>query len=206
MAIHEFRIDPGSLVGQVVLSPYEGWAQEAHGGLWARTPNPNEPATGDDTIAHRNYAAIGHRVDFGLRELTIPDPPVWDSASATVQQQDDDGVWYWLWDRARGPVAEFCRHPWQGGDLIVWRNTMPPGTPNVWPPGVAGWRPHRSHPSGWSHWSQPSGAHDSYPLAFIVAHDDRYAESMVADNVWEPFAPGIGANIWREVDVNGTPL
>ena len=43
-------------------------------------------------------------------------------------------------------------------------------------------------------WVAPSGAHDSYPLGWIVAHAGKEWESLVTGNVWEP-----GVSGWREV-------
>lgn len=42
-------------------------------------------------------------------------------------------------------------------------------------------------------WRQPQGAHDAYPLGWVVAHRDALWESLVAGNVWEP-----GVSGWRQ--------
>ena len=42
-------------------------------------------------------------------------------------------------------------------------------------------------------WTQPVGAHDSYPLGWEVTHDGKDWTSLVAHNVWTPGATG-----WRE--------
>lgn len=42
-------------------------------------------------------------------------------------------------------------------------------------------------------WRQPTGAHDAYPLGWIVSHNGKQWESTVAGNVWEP-----GVSGWRE--------
>jgi hypothetical protein len=52
-------------------------------------------------------------------------------------------------------------------------------------------------------WVQPSGAHDAYPIGAKVTHNGATWESMVANNSWEPGAPGIGDTIWREVPPAG---
>lgn len=43
-------------------------------------------------------------------------------------------------------------------------------------------------------WVQPTGAHDAYALAAVVAHNGKTWESTVKDNVWEPGVYG-----WKEV-------
>lgn len=50
-------------------------------------------------------------------------------------------------------------------------------------------------------WSQPSGAHDSYPVKWVVSHKGKKWESMVTGNVWEPGTTG-----WREVSKDGAPM
>lgn len=35
-------------------------------------------------------------------------------------------------------------------------------------------------------WVQPTGAHDAYPLQWVVAHDGTVWESLVSGNVWMP--------------------
>ena len=42
-------------------------------------------------------------------------------------------------------------------------------------------------------WVQPTGAHDAYPLGWVVAHDGTVWESLVSGNVWMP-----GVSGWRE--------
>lgn len=43
-------------------------------------------------------------------------------------------------------------------------------------------------------WVQPTGAHDSYPVDWIVAHEGKTWVSLVNGNAWEP-----GKSGWREV-------
>lgn len=49
-------------------------------------------------------------------------------------------------------------------------------------------------------WVQPTGAHDAYPLAATVTHDDKTWESLIPFNVW---APGVSG--WRERVAEGYP-
>lgn len=42
-------------------------------------------------------------------------------------------------------------------------------------------------------WRQPTGAHDAYPMGWVVTHGDKMWESMLAGNVWEP------PQGWREM-------
>lgn len=46
-------------------------------------------------------------------------------------------------------------------------------------------------------WVQPEGSHDSYPLGWIVTHEGKTWESLVANNVWQP------PTNWREVVPEG---
>lgn len=41
-------------------------------------------------------------------------------------------------------------------------------------------------------WRQPTGAHDAYPMGWVVEHGGQMWESLVAGNVWEP-----GVSGWR---------
>lgn len=43
-------------------------------------------------------------------------------------------------------------------------------------------------------WRQPTGAHDAYPLGWVVEHEGKTWVSLVHANVWEP-----GVSGWREV-------
>lgn len=59
---------------------------------------------------------------------------------------------------------------------------------NVWTPPVA-WREVVSQ--GYPAWVQPTGAHDAYPLNFIVSHKGQnWRNTGSAANVWEPGAFG----------------
>ena len=49
-------------------------------------------------------------------------------------------------------------------------------------------------------WTQPVGAHDSYPLGWEVAHDGKVWTSIVDNNVWTP-----GVSGWRENVEDGYP-
>jgi hypothetical protein len=48
-------------------------------------------------------------------------------------------------------------------------------------------------------WRRPTGAHDAYPLGWVVTHDGATWESLVAANVWEP------PMNWRELVPGGCP-
>ena len=51
-------------------------------------------------------------------------------------------------------------------------------------------------------WRQPTGAHDAYPIHFIVSHNGANWASTVSVNIWEP-----GVSGWREQgDGNVVPL
>ncbi len=48
-------------------------------------------------------------------------------------------------------------------------------------------------------WTQPTGAHDAYPLDYTVTHGGARWASLVPANVWEP-----GVSGWREVAGEGS--
>lgn len=52
-----------------------------------------------------------------------------------------------------------------------------------------------------SEWAQPTGAHDAYPLGWVVAHDGKTWESLVAVNVFEPGNPDDPQSYrwWRDI-------
>jgi hypothetical protein len=47
-------------------------------------------------------------------------------------------------------------------------------------------------------WSQPAGAHDAYPIGWVVSHNNKTWESTTPANVWEP-----GVSGWREIVEEG---
>lgn len=47
-------------------------------------------------------------------------------------------------------------------------------------------------------WVQPTGAHDAYPMEYLVRFSGKVWESTVANNVWTP-----GGSGWREVVAKG---
>lgn len=49
-------------------------------------------------------------------------------------------------------------------------------------------------------WVQPTGAHNAYPIDWVVSHKDKTWVSLVAANVWEP-----GVSGWREEVAEGYP-
>ena len=71
----------------------------------------------------------------------------------------------------------------------VWESLTPA---NVWEPGDSGWRqvaapaPDPETPPAPPAWTQPTGAHDAYPLGSQVTHNGRVWESVHSANVWAP--------------------
>lgn len=51
-------------------------------------------------------------------------------------------------------------------------------------------------------WTQPSGAHDSYPKGAIVSHSGKIWESQHPANVWEP---GTDSRLWKDVTASAPP-
>lgn len=49
-------------------------------------------------------------------------------------------------------------------------------------------------------WVQPTGAHDAYPLDWVLKHEGKEWRSLIPSNVWEP-----GVSGWREVVPEPTP-
>ena len=49
-------------------------------------------------------------------------------------------------------------------------------------------------------WTQPTGAHDAYPLGVTVTHGGKTWENLTPANVWEP-----GVSGWREQVAEGYP-
>ena len=49
-------------------------------------------------------------------------------------------------------------------------------------------------------WTQPTGAHDAYPLGATVTHNGTAWENLTPANVWEP-----GVSGWREQVAEGYP-
>lgn len=45
-----------------------------------------------------------------------------------------------------------------------------------------------------SEWRQPTGAHDAYPLGFVVSFNGAQWENITPANVWQP-----GVSGWREI-------
>ena len=82
------------------------------------------------------------------------------------------------------PLGHIVHH--NGAD---WESLTPA---NVWEPGVSGWRqvaapaPDPETPPAPPAWTQPTGAHDAYPLGSQVTHNGRVWESVHSANVWAP--------------------
>lgn len=47
-------------------------------------------------------------------------------------------------------------------------------------------------------WRQPTGAHDAYPVGYVVTHNNKTWESTTPANVWQP-----GVSGWREIVAEG---
>lgn len=45
-------------------------------------------------------------------------------------------------------------------------------------------------------WVQPQGAHDCYPVGYVVRHLDADWESLIPANVW---APGSDPTLWKDL-------
>ena len=174
MANHYAEVGVDRRVVRVVVADSAEWCVEHLGGLWVQTYNPNEPGEASPRVA---YAGRSHLCHFALPALFAAPPVVWDQATATVQQQDPSGDWYWTWNT----TGVVCEH---NGEL--WVNRLPTGTPNVWEPGVSGWHQLATDSDGWGRWVAPTGAHDSYWAGFVAAHDNKVWRSDYDDNVWEP--------------------
>ena len=82
----------------------------------------------------------------------------------------------------------------------IWVSTV---TPNVWEPGVSGWRekPGEDPETGEPHipeYVQPTGAHDAYNTGEqILWEDGEIYESVIDGNVWSPADHPAG---WKRVD------
>lgn len=167
---YEAELDGGPLVQRVVVSPHLGWAATNLGGTWQETSDPYDP-----TPTKVVYAGIGNGYDAGTPELFVGDH--WTEEKATVPDENGD------YRYTKNSELTF----YEGKS---WRNLQPEGNPNVWAPGVAGWR---EYPMGDEYplWVQPVGSVDAYPDEYIVEHDGAVWASNVAANVWEPGATGI---------------
>lgn len=53
-------------------------------------------------------------------------------------------------------------------------------------------------------WAQPTGAHDAYPVGWVVAHRGAWWVSLVPGNVWEPGTEAT-AGVWRREEEATTP-
>lgn len=58
--------------------------------------------------------------------------------------------------------------------------------------------------AAWPAWVQPTGAHDAYPLGYVVRHEGRLWRSEHAANAWQPGSQG-AEGLWVEVSPDETP-
>ena len=166
------QVEAGVVVRVIVCDDIT-WAHEALGGTWVETSDPyaTEQTEGLENVA---YCGPG----FGMDE-TFPErfAPQWAQPTAT-----EDG---WTSYPAGALV-------WHEGRM--WKSTV---DGNVWQPGVSAW--HDAPVGGGTpRWVAPTGAHDVYPLGFVVEHNGKEWESLHAANVWQPGSVG-AENLWKNL-------
>jgi hypothetical protein len=117
---------------------------------------------------------------------------------------DDDGLFVWDTHYPQiidggidtdGVIAPEWRQPQGAHDaypdktLVFYKGKVWEATTgaNVWAPDVSGWRERPKPGDGPPAWLQPTGAHDAYPLGFIVTHNGQtWQNTGSAANVWPP--------------------
>ena len=82
-----------------------------------------------------------------------------------------------------------------GAQRVTWTNPNAPGAILDAIRAAAA----ASHVDG-EPWTQPTGAHDAYPLGATVTHGGKTWQALTAFCVWEP-----GVSGWREVVAEGYP-
>lgn len=165
----------------VALSETTGAAPDSSPLVWRMIPRPTETEILVEEI--KQIAAIYLREDIVDEET----PEIALSKIASI---------YPSWE-AWKLVGVDTVHTYEGQFFRarITHVTQPDWTPDV---AFSLWEEVRK--SGSHVWVQPTGAHNSYPLGFIVTHAGKTWESLLNANVW---VPGVGAQ-WIEVVV--TPV
>jgi len=152
--------------------PIEVPIYEQQPSKWAETSDPYADPT------PVTYCGPGFGHDPAVREqFALP----WDIDAATVPNTEGD--------YAYSTIGQVVFHNGK-----IWRNTIATGTPNVWEPGVSGWREYTMGDT-YPVWLQPTGAHDAYLVDEIVEHDGKVWRNVTPANVWEP---GTGV-LWEDM-------
>ncbi len=180
MTVYAAEVDQNAEVLRVLVAPSVGWCELFFGGVWIETSDPYivEP----QTVA---YCGPGHHYDPGVAERFVGDE--WTQEKATTPDPDDGSYFY----ATQGQLTWYDA----GTGARAWRNLLPTGSPNVFPP-PTNWR---EYPMGAEHplWVQPTGAFDAYPAGFVVEHNAAVWESVIDANTTEP---GLDDRWWREVE------
>lgn len=117
---------------------------------------------------------------------------------ATSEELEVIATVYPVWE-AWKLVREGTMHTYNGKfyRARISHLTQPDWTPTV---AVSIWQEVRQTDTHMA-WVQPQGAHDVYPIDFVVTHDGKTWRSTIDNNVWEP---GVGAQ-WEEVVEEAAP-
>jgi len=174
---------PGDVVGSVAWVLDDARPLVAPSvGVWVEIADYDNPTSGD---VFSSACPIRYAPSFDVERYNV------------VQVNPDDGSAWWLYN-TQGQVVSYD----DGSGRAHWMNTLPTGTPNVFPP-PTNWRKYETDGEGRALWVQPSGAFDAYPQGFRVVHDPpslpsqaRVFESLVAANVWEP---GTSDTLWSDL-------
>ena len=170
------QVESGVVVRVIVCDDIQ-WATERLGGTWVETADPyaQEQAEG---LEHVVYCGPGYGVDESFPERFAPP---WVQPVAT----EDGWTTY-----PKGALV------WHNGR--IWRSTV---DGNVWRPGVSAW--HDAPQGGETpRWVAPTGAHDVYPLGFIVQHNGKEWESLIPANATEP---GSDPRWWKDLSEPDEP-
>lgn len=92
-------------------------------------------------------------------------------------------------------AGEVCAYGDNLYEVVQAHTTQADWTPNVCPALFR--RFHEPADDLWP-WTQPTGAHDAYPLGARVQHGGYVWQSLIASNVWEPGAVGT-ENLWQNL-------
>jgi len=150
------------IVQRVLVCDDPQWLTDRLGGTWVETADPytDEPTEDLEGVA---YCSPGFGVDESFPERFAPQ---WVQPVATP-----DG---WT-SYPKGALV------WHDGRIK--KSTM---DNNTWHPDVTGWHDHPIIEGVRPRWSQPLGAHDTWPLGFIVRHNGSLWESLIPANATEP--------------------